>query len=61
MSDAKVLDAVSGESRDPSRTPTLDAGDNEKALSDAGHTAPASEGDEFPEGGLQGWATVAGA
>lgn len=61
MSDAKAPEAVSGESRSPSRTPTLEAGDTEKALSDTKRAGLASESDEFPEGGLQGWATVAGA
>lgn len=51
------------ESGMPSRTATLAVEDSEKALPKAEVTEgePTSNGPDYPEGGLQGWATVVGA
>lgn len=47
----------------PSRTATLAVEDTEKKLqkTEATEGEPTSSGPDYPEGGLQGWATVVGA
>lgn len=54
---------IEGESRMPSRTATLAVEDSEKKLQKTEVTEgePTPSGPDYPEGGLQGWATVVGA